>query len=203
MKIFCIGRNYALHAKELNNAIPEEPVIFMKPSTALLRDGHPFYYPDFSTGIEYEAELVFKIAKNGKSIQEQFAWSYVSEITVGIDFTARDLQSKLKEKALPWELAKAFDNSAVIGDFISINDLVDKDKIQFELKKNGESAQSGNSADMLFSIPQIISFISKYFTLQTGDLIYSGTPAGVGKIAIGDQLEGCLEGKSLMHCTVK
>jgi 2-keto-4-pentenoate hydratase/2-oxohepta-3-ene-1,7-dioic acid hydratase in catechol pathway len=203
MKIFCIGRNYALHAKELNNAIPEEPVIFMKPSTALLRDANPFYYPDFSSGIEYEAELVFKIAKNGKSVQEQFAWSYISEVGVGIDFTARDVQSKLKEKALPWELAKAFDNSAVIGDFISINEVPDKDKIAFELKKNGEIVQSGNSADMLFSVPQIIAFISRYFTLNTGDLIYSGTPAGVGKIAIGDHLEGFLEGKSMMNCTVK
>jgi 2-keto-4-pentenoate hydratase/2-oxohepta-3-ene-1,7-dioic acid hydratase in catechol pathway len=203
MKIFCIGRNYALHAKELGNAVPESPVVFMKPPTALLKNNMPFYYPEFSESIEFEGEIVLKICKNGKHIQPKFASDYYHEITIGIDFTARDLQSKLKEKGLPWELAKAFDNSAVIGDFVSINSLTDKDAIHFDLRKNGDVVQSGNTADVIFQFDALICFISQYFTLQTGDLIFTGTPAGVGKIAIGETYAGFVEGKKLFECEIK
>ena len=203
MKIFCVGRNYALHAKELGNAIPEAPVIFMKPATALLKDDKPFYYPDFSKGIEFECEIVLKICKNGKHIAEKHASDYYQEIGLGIDFTARDVQSQLKEKGLPWELAKAFDNSAVIGSFIDKNTLKDIDSISFEMKKNDELIQVGNTKDMLFSFDYLIHFLSIYFTLSTGDLIYTGTPAGVGKIAIGDKFEGFLEGKNTFTCEIK
>jgi 2-keto-4-pentenoate hydratase/2-oxohepta-3-ene-1,7-dioic acid hydratase in catechol pathway len=203
MKIFCIGRNYALHAKELGNAIPESPVVFMKPVTALLKNNMPFFYPEFSQSIEFEAELVLKIAKNGKHIQAKFARDYYDEITVGIDFTARDLQSKLKEKGLPWELAKAFDQSAVLGEFTSIKALDTQDAIAFSLKKNGSNVQEGNSKDVLFKFDELICFISQYFTLQTGDLIYTGTPEGVGKIAIGEKYEGFMEGKKVFECEIK
>lgn len=195
MKIFCIGRNYVAHAKELNNEVPDKPVVFMKPPTALLKDNKPFYHPDFSNDIHFETELVLKINKNGKYIDEKFANKYYDEIALGIDFTARDLQGELKAKGLPWELSKGFDNSAVIGSFINKADLPDVHKINFEMKLNGNTAQSGDSSLVLFSFDKIISFISQYFTLQKGDLIYTGTPAGVGKISIGDKLEGFLEGK--------
>jgi len=203
MKIFCIGRNYALHAKELGNAIPESPVVFMKPATALLKNNMPFFYPEFSAAIEFEAELVLKVAKNGKHIQAKFAKDYYDEITVGIDFTARDLQSKLKEKGLPWELAKAFDQSAVLGEFITVNQLKNKEAIPFSLHKNGSKVQEGNSQDVLFSFDELICFISQYFTLQAGDLIYTGTPAGVAKIAIGEKYEGFLEDKKVFECEIK
>ena len=203
MKIFCIGRNYALHAKELGNAVPESPVVFMKPPTALLKNNMPFYYPELSNAIEFEGEVVLKIAKNGKHIQPKFASDYFNEITMGIDFTARDLQTKLKEKGLPWELAKAFDNSAVIGDFISVQALTNQEAIQFDLRKNGEIVQSGNTADVLCKFDELICFISQYFTLQTGDLIFTGTPAGVGKIAIGEIYEGFIEGKKIFECEIK
>lgn len=203
MKIFCIGRNYALHAKELGNAVPESPVVFMKPATALLKNNMPFYYPEFSESIEFEGEIVLKVCKNGKHVQAKFAADYYHEITIGIDFTARDLQSKLKEKGLPWELAKAFDNSAVIGDFVSIDMLTDKAAIHFDLRKNGVVVQSGNTADVIFKFDTLICFISQYFTLQTGDLIFTGTPAGVGKIAIGETYEGFVEGKKLFACEIK
>ena len=203
MKIFCIGRNYALHAKELGNAIPESPVVFMKPVTALLKNNLPFFYPEFSEAIEYEAELVLKISKNGKHVQSKFAKDYYDEITVGIDFTARDLQSKLKEKGLPWELAKAFDQSAVLGEFVSFDQLKNKDEISFSLLKNGSIAQEGTSKDVLFTFDELICFISQYFTLQAGDLIYTGQPEGVAKVAIGEKYEGLLEGRKVFECEIK
>lgn len=203
MKIFCVGRNYSEHAKELNNVVPESPVIFMKPATALLKDGAPFYYPEFSKSIHYECELVVKINKNGKHIQEKFAHKYFDEITVGIDFTARDLQNNLKTKGLPWELAKGFDGSAVLGNFISLENISLEKGIHFSLKKNDIIVQQGNSNDMIFSIEKIIAFISSYFTLQKGDLIYTGTPAGVGEVAIGDSLQGFIGDTLLMECVVK
>ena len=201
MKIFCVGRNYSEHAKELGNAVPENPVIFSKPDTALLKNGEDFYLPDFSNDVHYEAELVIKISKMGKKIQEKFASNYYSEIGFGIDFTARDLQTQLKQKGLPWELAKAFDGSAPIGEFSNVNDL--QNPIQFSLLKNGELVQNGNSNDMIFSFDKIISFISQYFTLKVGDLIYTGTPSGVGQVKIGDQLEGFIGDKKMLHCEVK
>ncbi len=201
MKIFCVGRNYSEHAKELGNAVPENPVIFSKPDTALLKNGEDFYLPDFSNDVHYEAELVIKISKMGKKIQEKFASNYYSEIGFGIDFTARDLQTQLKQKGLPWELAKAFDGSAPIGEFLNVKDL--QNPIQFSLLKNGELAQNGNSNDMIFSFDKIVSFISQYFTLKVGDLIYTGTPAGVGRIKIGDKLEGFIGDKKMLHCEVK
>lgn len=201
MKIFCVGRNYSEHAKELGNAVPENPVIFCKPDTALLKNGEDFYLPDFSNDVHYEAELVIKISKMGKKIQEKFASNYYSEIGFGIDFTARDLQAQLKQKGLPWELAKAFDGSAPIGEFSNLKDL--QNPIQFSLLKNGELVQNGNSNDMIFSFDKIVSFISQYFTLKVGDLIYTGTPAGVGQVKIGDKLEGFIGDKKMLHCEVK
>jgi 2-keto-4-pentenoate hydratase/2-oxohepta-3-ene-1,7-dioic acid hydratase in catechol pathway len=201
MKIFCVGRNYSEHAKELGNAVPENPVIFSKPDTALLKNGEDFYLPDFSNDVHYEAELVIKISKMGKKIQEKFASNYYSEIGFGIDFTARDLQAQLKQKGLPWELAKAFDGSAPIGEFSNHKDL--QNPIQFSLLKNGELVQNGNSNDMIFSFDKIVSFISQYFTLKVGDLIYTGTPAGVGAVKIGDKLEGFIGDKKMLHCEVK
>ncbi len=201
MKIFCVGRNYSEHAKELGNAVPENPVIFSKPDTALLKNGEDFYLPDFSSDVHYEAELVIKISKMGKKIQEKFASNYYSEIGFGIDFTARDLQAQLKQKGLPWELAKAFDGSAPIGEFSNVKDL--QNPIQFSLLKNGELVQNGNSSDMIFSFDKIVSFISQYFTLKVGDLIYTGTPAGVGAVKIGDKLEGFIGDKKMLHCEVK
>ena len=201
MKIFCVGRNYSEHAKELGNAVPENPVIFSKPDTALLKNGEDFYLPDFSNDVHYEAELVIKISKMGKKIQEKFASNYYSEIGFGIDFTARDLQTQLKQKGLPWELAKAFDGSAPIGEFLNVNDL--QNPIQFSLLKNGELVQNGNSNDMIFSFDKIVSFISQYFTLKVGDLIFTGTPAGVGQVKIGDKLEGFIGDKKMLHCEVK
>jgi 2-keto-4-pentenoate hydratase/2-oxohepta-3-ene-1,7-dioic acid hydratase in catechol pathway len=201
MKIFCVGRNYSEHAKELGNVVPENPVIFSKPDTALIKNGEDFYLPDFSNDVHYEAELVIKISKMGKKIQEKFASNYYSEIGFGIDFTARDLQAQLKQKGLPWELAKAFDGSAPIGEFSNHKDL--QNPIQFSLLKNGELVQNGNSNDMIFSFDKIVSFISQYFTLKVGDLIYTGTPAGVGAVKIGDKLEGFIGDKKMLHCEVK
>jgi len=188
MKIFCIGRNYGAHAKELGNAIPESPVVFMKPPTALLR-GTDFYLPEFSTDMHYECELVFRICKNGKHIDAKFAGKYIDAVTVGIDFTARDVQQKQKEKGLPWEIAKAFDNSAVVGNFSAIT-FSEIPQLQFSLKKNGVTVQEGNASDMLFQVDELIAYISKYFTLQQGDLLFTGTPAGVSAIKQGDHLEG-------------
>ncbi|PTN09947.1 fumarylacetoacetate hydrolase family protein [Mangrovibacterium marinum] len=204
MKIICIGRNYADHARELNNDVPDEPVIFMKPDSALLRNNDPFYIPAFSSDVHYECELVVRINRLGKNIEPRFASRYYDEIGLGIDFTARDLQAQLKAKGLPWEKAKAFDRSAVIGnDFISKTELPDVGHIQFELKKNGEVVQNGDTAQMLFHIDELISQVSNYFTLKIGDLIYTGTPAGVGPVAIGDRLEGLLEGRKMFDFEVK
>jgi 2-keto-4-pentenoate hydratase/2-oxohepta-3-ene-1,7-dioic acid hydratase in catechol pathway len=202
MKIFCVGRNYSEHAKELGNAIPDDPVIFSKPDTAIIKNGEPFYLPDFSNDVHHEVELVIRINKMGKRIEEKFARNYYNEIGLGIDFTARDIQSKLKEKGLPWELAKAFDGSAPLGDFIPIDQL-DLKNINFSLTKNGEVVQQGNTSHMIFSFDKIVSFVSQYFTLKVGDLIYTGTPAGVSKVKIGDKLQGFIGNKLMLNCEVK
>ena len=202
MKIICIGRNYAEHARELGNEIPENPVIFMKPDTAVLKKGSDFYIPEFSEDIHYELEVVLKISKGGKYIQEEKAGNYFEEIALGIDFTARDLQSKLKEKGLPWELAKGFDGSAVISDFYKKEDY-DLKNLQFSLLKNKEEVQNGNTSLMLFSPEKIIAFVSKYFTLKTGDLIFTGTPKGVGKVAENDILEAYLEDKKILDLRIQ
>ncbi|MFC4211439.1 fumarylacetoacetate hydrolase family protein [Pedobacter lithocola] len=203
MKIIAIGRNYAEHAKELNNPVPTTPVIFLKPDTAVLRDNKPFYHPDFSDDVHYELEVVLKICKEGKHIAEKFASTYYDEIGLGIDFTARDIQSKHKEKGLPWELAKAFDNSAPVSIFLPKTDFEDLYQLNFELKVNAESRQVGNTKDLLFSFEKIISFVSQYITLKKGDLIFTGTPAGVGKVNKGDKLEAWLEGQQLLNFDVK
>lgn len=202
MKIICVGRNYGLHAKELGNDIPDSPVIFLKPETALLKPNEAFYLPSFSNDIHHEIELVVKIDKIGKSIAPPFAKKYYSQVTVGIDFTARDLQTELKSKGLPWELAKAFDHSAVVGRFVSINQL-DIQNLDFELHKNEIVVQKGNSKDMLFSVDEIISYVSKFFTLKTGDLIFTGTPAGVSRVDINDRLTGFLNQEQLFDIQVK
>jgi len=203
MKIICVGRNYADHAKELKNEIPSEPVIFMKPKNALLQNNHPFYYPEFTDNLHYECELVLRICKNGKHIQEKFADKYYDQLGVGIDFTARDLQDKQKQKGLPWEIAKAFDNSAVVGQFIPITPELDKKDINFCLYKNKQLAQQGNTKDLLFSFDFLIAYISKYFTLNIGDLVFTGTPAGVGPVEIGDKLEAFIENDSLLEFEIK
>jgi len=201
MKIFCIGRNYIDHVLELKNEKPDAPVVFMKPSTALLREDKPFFYPDFSKNIHFECEWVIKVARHGKAIHPEFAHKYISEMTLGIDFTARDLQDQAKENRHPWELAKAFDHSAAIGDWRSYNP--DRSDFEFFLSKNGEEVQRGNTRQMMFSLPEIISFLSTFFTLQKGDVIFTGTPAGVGPVQKGDLLEGTLEGDKVLHCPIK
>ncbi|WP_454803896.1 fumarylacetoacetate hydrolase family protein [Mucilaginibacter phyllosphaerae] len=203
MKIIAIGRNYAEHAKELNNPVPTIPVIFMKPDTALLKDNKPFYHPEFSQDIHHEIELVLKISKEGKHINEKFAANYFEEVALGIDFTARDIQSKHKEKGLPWELAKAFDNSAPVSNFLPKNQFADLYNINFKLDINGQTRQQGNTKDLLFSFERIIAFVSQYITLKKGDLIFTGTPEGVSKVAVGDRLEGFLEGEKLLDFYVK
>jgi acylpyruvate hydrolase len=204
MKIICIGRNYAAHAAELNNPIPETPLIFMKPDTAVLKDGKAFYHPDFSNDIHHEIELVLRISKSGKKIEPEFAHKYYDQITVGIDLTARDLQSKCKEKGHPWEIAKAFDHSAVLGEFIPLSELKNENgHYDFSMTKNGQTVQKGNSSNMLTSFDQMISYVSQFFTLQVGDLIFTGTPEGVSKIEIGDVLEGFIADRKLLHCEVK
>ncbi len=203
MKIICVGRNYGAHAKELGNEVPDEPVIFLKPDSALLKDNKPFYLPDWSNDIHYEAELVFKVSRNGKYISEAHAYKYVEEITLGIDFTARDIQSKLKSKGLPWELAKGFDGSAVIGSFKKISELRSKDEIGFSLQKNGETVQQAVSAEMIFPLAKLISFVSRYISLKQGDLIFTGTPQGVGQVAIGDELRGFLENEEVFAFKIK
>jgi 2-keto-4-pentenoate hydratase/2-oxohepta-3-ene-1,7-dioic acid hydratase in catechol pathway len=203
MKIICIGRNYAEHAKELGNEIPDEPIIFMKPKSALLQSHTPFYYPEFTNELHYECELVLRICKNGKYIQERHASNYYNGITVGIDFTARDLQDEAKKKGLPWEKSKAFDNSAAVGKFIDITPEINKKNINFTLLKNKEVVQKGNSAQMIFSFDALIANISNYFSLNIGDLIFTGTPAGVGECVVGDELEALIEDKSLLLFEVK
>ena len=202
MKIFCIGRNYLEHAKELNNAVPTKPLIFMKPPTALLLENKPFYYPEFTKNLHHEIEVVLKISKNGKAIQPEFAHRYYDKIGLGIDFTARDVQDELKAKGQPWEIAKGFDNSAVLSDFVDLKDF-DKTNISFQLHKNGEIVQKGTTKDLIFSFDTVVSYISQFFTLQQGDLIYTGTPEGVGAVKIGDKLEGFLEGKPMFICEIK
>jgi 2-keto-4-pentenoate hydratase/2-oxohepta-3-ene-1,7-dioic acid hydratase in catechol pathway len=203
MKIFCVGRNYADHAKELGNAVPEEPVIFMKPKTALLPPNSPFYYPEFSNELHYEVELVLRISKNGKYVPEDQANKYYDAISVGIDFTARDVQANLKKKGLPWEKAKAWDNSAIIGDWVMLTDEMLTNPFHFSLNKNGEQVQIGDTSDMIFSFDHIVSHISQYFSLNIGDMIYTGTPAGVGECVVGDQLAGYLETKKLFELEIK
>ena len=203
MKIFCVGRNYADHAKELKNDVPDEPVIFMKPKSALLQPHTPFYYPEFTNELHYECELVLRISKNGKYIQEKFANKYYDAISVGIDFTARDIQNDLKQKGLPWEKAKAWDNSAVVGKWVPFANLKDKNNINFALYKNKELVQQGFSADMLFPFDEIVSYISNFFSISIGDLIFTGTPAGVGEAVVGDELEGFMEEQNLFSLEVK
>lgn len=204
MKIICIGRNYVEHAEELNNEVPAEPIFFMKPDTALLRNNDPFYIPDWTNEVHHEIELVLKIKKLGKNIEKRFAHRYYDEIGLGIDFTARDVQSKLKEKGLPWEKAKAFDSSAVIGGtFLPLSIFPDSESINFNLKLNGKNVQEGDSRLMIFGFDELIVHISKYVTLKIGDLIYTGTPAGVGKVNIGDRLEGFLEDKKVLDFEIK
>ncbi|WP_288369426.1 fumarylacetoacetate hydrolase family protein [uncultured Algoriphagus sp.] len=203
MKIICIGRNYAAHIEELKNEKPGNPVVFLKPDTALLKNGAPFYYPDFSKNIHHEAELVVKISKEGKYIQKKFAHRYFEEIGLGIDFTARDLQEQCKTKGLPWEIAKAFNGAAPIGDFISVDTIADLNDISFHLTINGEVRQEGNTSMMLFDFGTIIEYVSQFFTLKKGDLIYTGTPAGVGPVKIGDRLEGYLGEQKLLDFEVK
>lgn len=203
MKIICIGRNYVNHIEELNNERPSEPVIFMKPDSALLQKQFPFVIPEFTTDVHYEIELIVKINKVGKYIEPKFAHKYYDEISVGIDFTARDLQDALKAKGLPWEKAKAFDGSAVIGDFVPKANYTSVDDINFELHKNGDTVQKSNAQFMLWKIDELIAEVSKYFTLRTGDVLFTGTPEGVGPVAAGDVLEGFLEGKQLFKIQVK
>lgn len=202
MKFICVGRNYAAHAKELGNKIPDEPVIFLKPDTALLRNNGVFFLPSFSENIHYEGELVFRVCKDGKNISERFASSYIDAVTVGIDFTARDWQNKLKDKGLPWELSKAFDSSAAIGEFIPLkSDALNS--ISFHMNLNGNTVQSSSSANMIFSTEKLITFISRFITLRNGDMIFTGTPEGVGSIKINDELEGFIDKEQLLNIRVK
>lgn len=203
MKIICIGRNYVKHIEELNNERPEEPVIFMKPDSAVLLKQHPFVIPEFSEDIHHEIEIIIKISKVGKHIQTKFAHKYYDEISVGIDFTARDLQQKLKDKGLPWEKAKAFDGSAVIGDFLPKTAFNSLESINFELTNNGKTVQIGNSDHMLWKIDEIIAYVSQFFTLKIGDIIFTGTPEGVAVVKPEDVLEGFLEGKKLFSIHIK
>ncbi len=202
MKILCIGRNYAEHAAELGNAVPASPVVFSKPQTALIISGRPFYLPDFSNNMHYEGELVLKICRTGKHIQEAFAHRYYDEIGFGIDFTARDIQDELKAKGLPWELSKSFDGSAILGDFVPKSTLNLSD-INFQTHKNDVLVQDGHTRHLIFSFDVLIAFLSKYFTLQQGDLIFTGTPAGVGRVERGDILMGSIEGKQLLRCEIR
>lgn len=206
MKILCIGRNYMNHVLELNNKVPKKPMIFMKPPSALLVNNKPFYYPEFTNDLHYEVEIVLKIGKNGKHVQPEFASDYIQKIALGIDFTARDLQQACKEKGHPWEIAKGFDGSAVISPFVGL-EKVNRQAIEFELHKNGQKVQHGNTKDMIFNFEEIIVYASKFFKLQMGDYIYTGTPAGVGQVQIGDHLEAFLHTKdaiqSMLHCDIK
>ncbi len=203
MKIFCVGRNYVDHAKELGNAVPEEPVIFMKPKSALLQPNTPFYYPEFTNELHYEAELVLRISKNGKYIQEHQAHRYYDAITVGIDFTARDIQAELKKKGLPWEKAKAWDQSAVVGKWVPLQPDTMQSPLQFSMQKNKELVQDGNTSQMIFSCDHIIAHITQYFSLNIGDLIFTGTPAGVGECVVGDILEGYLRQEKMFELEIK
>jgi acylpyruvate hydrolase len=203
MKIIAIGRNYAAHIEELKNERPADPVVFLKPDTALLKNNAPFYHPDFSSNIHHEVELVLKISKEGKYIQPQFANRYFNEIGIGIDFTARDLQDECKSKGLPWEIAKGFNGSAPIGLFMPVSEFPDLKNIDFHLKINQHVRQQGNTKMMLFDFATIIAYVSKFFTLKKGDLIFTGTPAGVGKVEIGDQLEAFIGNQKLLDFEIK
>ena len=203
MKIFAIGQNYIEHNKELNSKNPIEPVVFMKPDTALLKNNKPFYIPNFSEELHYETELLVKINRLGKNIEPKFSDRYYVEIGLGIDFTARDLQRKLKAEGKPWEICKAFDNSAVIGNFLPVSELGDVQNIQFRLDINGKTVQSGNSAEMIFPINELIAYVSRFFTIKIGDILFTGTPAGVGKVAIGDRLEGYIFDKKMFDFNIK
>lgn len=204
MKILAVGMNYAEHNKELNNSfLPTEPVIFSKPESSLNRDGKPFFVPDFAERFDYETEIVVKINKLGKNIAERFAYRYYDELTVGIDFTARDLQEKLKEKGLPWDVCKGFDGAAAIGEFVNKSELPDIQNLNFRLDVDGQTAQTGWTGDMIFTIDQIISYVSKFFTLKTGDLIFTGTPVGVGPVSENQLLEGFVEDRKLLELKVK
>ncbi|PID94538.1 MAG: 2-hydroxyhepta-2,4-diene-1,7-dioate isomerase [Bacteroidetes bacterium] len=203
MKIICIGRNYALHNEEMKNPKGEKPIFFLKPETSLLLRNRPFYYPDYSRNIHHEAELVIRIGKNGKHIRKEFAKSYYTEIALGLDLTARDLQAECKKKGLPWEIAKGFDASAPLSDFIPLSSLPNRENISFSLLKNGQVVQQGASKEMIFSFEEIIVHVSRYITLKMGDLIFTGTPAGVGPIAIGDRYEGYIEGQKMLSLLIK
>jgi len=203
MKIFCVGRNYVAHAKELDNEIPDEPVIFMKPKSALLQPHTPFYYPEFTNELHYECELVLRVSKNGKYIQEKFASKYYDAVTTGIDFTARDIQNELKEKGLPWEKAKAWDNSAAIGKWINFTNIKNKKDINFCLYKNKELVQQSNANMMVHNFDKIVSYISTFFSVNIGDLVFTGTPAGVGELVVGDELEAFIEDESLLQLDIK
>lgn len=203
MKLICIGRNYAKHIEELENERPTEPVVFLKPDTAILLKKQPFFIPDFSEEVHHEVEVLVKINRVGKYIDKKFAHKYYDEIGLGIDFTARDLQSKLKEKGLPWEKAKAFDGAAVIGKWLSKEQFSDLNNINFSLQKNDEVVQMGNTSHMMWKIDELIEYVSKYFTLKIGDIIFTGTPAGVGKVVANDRLKGFLEDKEMFSITIK
>jgi len=203
MKILCIGRNYAEHIKEMKAETTGSPVFFMKPETSLVTEGKPFFYPDFSKDVHYEVEIVLKINRNGKNIEKQFAHKYFEEITVGIDFTARDLQAECKKKGLPWEMAKSFDGSALVGRFIPKNDFVNIYTIPFHLDLNGTTVQEGNTRDLLYQFDVIIEYVSKFITLKQGDLIFTGTPVGVGPVSVGDKLEAFIGIEKLLECEVK
>jgi len=203
MKIFCIGRNYVAHAKELGNEVPEEPVIFLKPKTALLKPHLPFYYPEFTNELNYECELALRICKNGRYINKRYAHQYYDAITLGIDFTARDIQNELKQKGLPWEKAKAWDNSAVLGKWRPLSDFPNLKNINFGFYKNNELVQQGNSGNMIYSFNTLLVHISKYFSLNIGDIIFTGTPAGVGETLPGDELEGILEDEIVLNLKVE
>lgn len=203
MKIICIGRNYVEHARELNNPLPEKPVFFLKPDTALIIRNRPFFYPEFSGDIHYETELVIKINRNGKYIEEKFAPGYYDQVGLGIDFTARDLQSECKEKGLPWEVAKGFDGSAPVSRFMPLKELADPGNIHFHLELNGETVQEGESSLMIFSVNKVISYVSQFITLKMGDLIFTGTPKGVGPVKIGDHLAGYIEDRKMLDFRVK
>ncbi len=203
MKILAIGQNYTEHNKELNSNHPSEPVVFMKPDTALLRNNKPFYLPDFSEDLHYETELIIKINRLGKNIDPKFAHRYYSEIGLGVDFTARDLQRKLKNEGKPWEISKAFDNSAVIGEFLPVDMFPDVQDIHFSLKLNNETVQNGHSADMIFPVNELIAYVSRFFTLKIGDILFTGTPAGVGKISVGDRLTGYINENKMFDFKIK
>lgn len=203
MKIFCVGRNYVAHANELGNEVQEDPVIFLKPKTALLKPYTPFYYPEFTNELHYECELVLRVCKNGRYINKRYAHQYYDAISLGIDFTARDIQNHLKEKGLPWEKSKAFDNSAAVGKWLPVSDFPNTKNIQFGLYKNEELVQQGNSGNMIHSFNTILTDISKYFSLNIGDLVFTGTPAGVGEILPGDTLEAILENEIVLNLKVE